>query len=145
LGEDIRSGGSWAQPERWGTWLCHSGGDIAFSLEPDASQNYYVFLRIRVCGELHDRPIRLIANGERLWKGVVGHESKDIVLRVRKGAGAGDQWRLQIRAEVDLHPELLAKIAASDNRVPTIGFERLIVVPEGDVKTRLDVLTTLLM
>ena len=145
LGEDIRSGGSWANPERWGTWLCHSGGDIAFSLAADASQNYYVFLRIRVCGELHDRPIRLLANGDRLWKGVVGHEPKDIVLRVRKGAGATDQWRLQIGAEVDLHPELRAKIASSDNRVPTIGFERLIVVPEGDVKTRLDVLTTLLM
>jgi len=25
LGEAIRSGGAWSEPERWGTWLCHSG------------------------------------------------------------------------------------------------------------------------
>ena len=145
LGEEVRSGGSWAQPERWGTWLCHAGGDIAFSLAADASQNYYVFLRIRVCGELHDRPIRLLANNEWLWKGAVGHDSKDIVLRVRKPAGAADRWMLRIRAEVDLPPELHSKITAADGRVPTVGFERLIVVPDGDTKTRLDVLSNLLL
>ena len=50
LGEAMRSGGSWAQPERWGTWLCHSGGDVVFSLAAEPSQYYYVFLRLRVCG-----------------------------------------------------------------------------------------------
>ena len=38
LGEEIRSGGAWAEPERWGTWLCHSGGDVAFSLAAEASE-----------------------------------------------------------------------------------------------------------
>ncbi len=70
LGEEIRSGGSWAQPERWGTWLCHSQGDVVFALAEDASQLYYVFLRLRVCGWLHDRPIRILANGEALWNGI---------------------------------------------------------------------------
>jgi hypothetical protein len=32
-------------------------------------------------------------------------------------------------------------IAAIDSRIPTFGFERMIVVPESDFKTRLDVLT----
>jgi hypothetical protein len=145
LGEEARAGGSWAQPERWGTWLCHAGGDIAFSLAADPSRICYVFLRLRVSGELHDQPIRLLANGEWLWKGTVGHDSKDIVLRVRKPAGAVGRWMLRIGAEVDLPPELHGRIAAADGRVPTIGFERLIVVAEDDVKTRLDVLTNLLL
>ncbi len=34
LGEEIRSGGSWAQPERWGTWLCHSGGTLCSRSRP---------------------------------------------------------------------------------------------------------------
>ena len=104
MGEEIRADGTWAQPERWGTWLCHAGGDIAFSLAAEASRNHYVFLRIRVSGELHDQPIRLIANDEWLWKGAVGHEPKDVVLRVRGPAGGAGRWRLRIRAEVDLPP-----------------------------------------
>ena len=58
LGEEIRSGGSWAQPERWGAWLCHSQGDVVFALAAAASHLYYVSLRLRVCGWLHERPIR---------------------------------------------------------------------------------------
>ena len=50
LGDEIRFDGSWAQPERWGTWLCHSGGDIVFALAEEPSQLSYVFLRLRVCG-----------------------------------------------------------------------------------------------
>jgi hypothetical protein len=39
---------------------------------------------------------------------------------------------------------LRAQIAALDRRVPTIGFERLVVVPENDLKSRVDILYTLL-
>ena len=72
-------------------------------------------------------------------------QAKNIVLRVRKPVDTVDRWQLRIRAEVDLPPELHGKIAAADARVPTIGFERLIVVPEDDIKTRLDVLSNLLL
>jgi glycosyltransferase involved in cell wall biosynthesis len=145
LGEEIRSGGSWAQPERWGTWLCHSGGDVVFALAAEASQLYYVFLRLRVCGWLHELPITILANDEAAWNGTIEDHPKDVMLRVRKRAGAETWWRLQIAAQVDLSPELTSRIAASDSRIPTIGFERLIVIPENDLKTRLDVMSVLLL
>ena len=145
LGEDIRSGGAWAQPERWGTWLCHSGGDVVFSLAKDASEFYYVFLRMRVSGLLHEQPIRLLANGERLWTGNIGETSKDIALRVRKRASATGPWKLRVAAEVDLSPEIRSQVMGLDSRVPTIGFERLIVVPENDLKARVDVLSTMML
>ena len=145
LGEAIRAAGSWAQPERWGTWLCHAGGDLTFSLAPEPSAYYYVFVRVRVCGVLHDQPIRLLANGERMWQGSIGPHSRDIMLRVRKRAGAGAHWRLRLGAEIDLTEDHRTRIAALDGRMPTIGFERLIVVPENDLKTRLDVLTKFVM
>jgi glycosyltransferase involved in cell wall biosynthesis len=143
LGEEIRSGGSWAQPERWGTWLCHSGGDIVFSLAAEASEFYYVFLRVLVCGVLHEQPVRLLANGEKLWVGKIGAKSKDVVLRVRKRANPTSPWKLRIGAEVDLSREIRSQIAALDSRVPTIGFERFIVIPENDINARLDVLSNL--
>jgi glycosyltransferase involved in cell wall biosynthesis len=145
LGEEARSNGVWAEPERWGTWLCHTRGDLMFGLGANADQTYFVFMRLRVCGLLHQQPVRLIANGERHWQGFVGPKSIDIVLRIRKRAKATEQWMLQIEAEVGLSPEVRGKIAALDNRIPTIGFERLMVVPESDVKTRLDVLTNLVL
>ena len=54
-------------------------------------------------------------------------------------------WRLRIRAELALSAELRSQIGALDARVPTIGFERLVVVPENDLKTRVDILYTLLV
>ena len=41
--------------------------------------------------------------------------------------------------------EVRSEIAAQDSRVPTVGFERLIVVPESDLKTRLDIMYSLLL
>jgi glycosyltransferase involved in cell wall biosynthesis len=140
-GEEIRSAGVWAQPEHWGTWLCHSGGSIVVALASEASRFYYVFLRVRVSAWLNEHTVRLLANNEKLWEGKIGPSSKDIVLRVRKRTGTPDAWRLQIEAEVNLTPELRSQITAVDSRVPTIGFERLIVVPESDVITRLDLIT----
>jgi glycosyltransferase involved in cell wall biosynthesis len=141
IGEEIRSGGTWALPERWGTWLCQSGGDIIFSLAQEASQFYYLYLRIRVSNWLSEQTVRLLGNGEPLWEGRIGPQSKDIILRVRKRSDVEGAWPLCIDAQVSLTPELRDEIAAFDRRVPTIGFERLVVIPENDVKARMDVLT----
>jgi hypothetical protein len=43
--------------------------------------------------------------------------------------------------DANLSLEMLETIAAIDCRVPTIGFERLVVVPGNDLKTRLDILS----
>ena len=67
------------------------------------------------------------------------------MLRVRKKALSTGGWRLRLRAEADLSTELRQQIAALDSRVPTIGFERLVVVPDSDLKSRLDILYTLLL
>ena len=147
LGEAIRSAGIWAQPERWGTWLCHSGGDVAFCLAPDTNpvDVVWVWLRLRVCSLLHEQPVRLLANGERLWEGQIGSNSRDIMLRVRKRAGANSHSRVRLGVEVDVSPETRNQIAALDGRVPTIGFERLIVVAGNDLVGRLDVLSKFAM
>ena len=69
------------------------------------------------------------------------------MLRVRKrGKAAADgSWILKINAQIDLSTEARNRIAAIDSRVPTIGFERLVVIPENDLKVRLDVLSNLAM
>jgi len=145
MGEEARSGGSWAQPEDWGTWACHSGGEIALGLPPNDSLLYYVFLRLRVNGLLHDHTVTVSANGEKIWEGNIGPRPRDIALRVRRRTVNSGGWRLRILAEAKLSAELRNQIAALDSRVPTIGFERLIVVPESDLKTRVDILYTLLL
>ena len=145
LGEAIRSGGAWAYPEAWGTWLCHGGGDVVFALPAESSAHYFVFLRLRVCGVLEHQPIRIAANGERLWDGKIGPGSKDLMLRVPKRDSANNPWKLRLGAHVDLSREQVSQIAALDARIPTIGFERMIVVPENDVKARLDVLSNFAM
>ena len=143
VGEEIRSDGFWAYPEDWGTWACHAGGDIVVALAPSDSQLFDVFLRLRVSGLLTDHPIKLSANGRPLWSGVIGQGSRNLHFRVRKPTLGSGGWRLRIRAELALSAELRNQIAALDARVPTIGFERLVVVPEHDLKARLDVLYTL--
>ena len=143
-GEEIRSHGFWAYPEDWGTWACYAGGDIVVALDPCESSLFDVFLRVRVSGLLTDHPVRLSANGRLVWSSVIGPGSRNIHFRVRKQTLGASSWRLRISAELALSIELRNQIAALDARVPTIGFERLVVVPEHDLKTRLDILYTLL-
>ena len=100
-----------------------------------------MFLRLRVSQWMTDQVVQVRANGEKLWKNKVGPEPKNIVLRVRKRTSASGRWRLRIQYQTDLTLERRNEIAESDGRLPTIGFERLIVVPEYDLKTRLDILT----
>ena len=144
-GEEIRSHGYWAYPEDWGTWACHAGGDIVVALPPSDSVLFDVFLRVRVSGLLTDHPVKLSANGTPVWSAPIGQGSRNIHFRARKQTLGTGGWRLRIRAELALSAELRTQIAALDARVPTIGFERLVVVPENDLKTRLDVLYSLLV
>ena len=105
-----------------------------------------MFVRLRASGPVVEQPIRISANGDLVWEGGLGPKPRDVVLRVRRRlAGAAGGWRLRLRSQIDLTPELSAEIAAQDSRVPTVGFERLIVVPENDLKTRLDIVYTLLL
>jgi hypothetical protein len=104
-----------------------------------------VFLRVRVSGLLTDNPIKLSANGTPVWSAPIGQGSRNIHFRARKQIFGSGVWRLRIRAELALSAELRNQIAALDARVPTIGFERLVVVPENDLKARVDILYTLLL
>ena len=93
-----------------------------------------------------EQPIRITANSDLVWEGSLGSRPRDVVLRVRRRlAGATGGWRLRLRSQIDLTPELREEIAAHDGRLPTVGFERLIVVPENDLKTRLDIMYSLLL
>jgi len=144
-GEEIRSHGFWAYPEDWGTWACHAGGDIAVALAPSDSLLFDVFLRVRVSGLLTSHPIILSVNGRPVWSAAIGEGSRNIHFRVRKQTLGTGAWRLRIRAELGLAAELRSQIAVLDARVPTIGFERLVVVPENDLKTRVDILYSLFL
>lgn len=145
-GEEVRSAGAWAYPEDWGTWACHSGGEIVLALPHNDSVSYYVFLRLRASGPVTEQPVSISANGDLVWDGSIGAGSRDVVLRVRrKLRGPAGGWRLRLRSQVNLTAELREKIAAEDSRIPTIGFERMIVVPENDLKARLDIMYSLLL
>ncbi len=144
-GEEIRSHGLWAYPEDWGTWVCHAGGDILVALAQNDSLLFDVFLRVRVSGLLTEHPVKLSVNGTPVWSAPIGQGSRNIHFRAQKQTLGNGGWRLRIRAELALSAELRTQIAALDARVPTIGFERLVVIPENDLKTRLDVLYALFL
>lgn len=140
-GEEARSGPNWAEPENWGTWSCHSGGELVFDLGPSQTDVYYVYLRLRASGPLSELQVRISANGEFLWGERIGNKSRDIMVRIRRRGGTAAGWRMRLRAEANLSSELRDRLAAVDGRVPTIGFERMLVVPDDDVKTRIDILS----
>jgi hypothetical protein len=121
-----------------------SGAAIALALPSEDSSHYYVFMRLRTIGPLQERTIRISANGELIWDGQLGVYSRDVLLRVRRGMGGGvGHWRLRLKVQTDLTPELRRHIADLDSRIPTIGFERLIVVPEDDLRARVNILSNL--
>lgn len=141
IAEDIRGPGHWGEPEAWGTWLCHQEGELLLGLPADDSTQCYAFLRLRTIGPIATSRISFSANGETVWAGVIGDRSKNVILRIRRhGMLGGRGWKLRLRVRVEATPEQLAQVGELDRRLPLIGFERMIVVPENDIKTRLDVL-----
>jgi hypothetical protein len=143
-GEEARAGGVWAEPENWGTWLCQGGGEVVLGLASNDGELYDVFLRLRASAPVAEQRIRLTGNGEPIWEGAIGPQARNIIARIRRRGAGTAPWLLRLGVEVDLSSELRAQIAALDRRVPTIGFERLVVVPETDLKSRVDILYTLL-
>jgi glycosyltransferase involved in cell wall biosynthesis len=145
LGEDVRSDGIWSAPENWGCWACYGGGGLDMAFPPDSSQVFYICLRLRVVGPLSEESVQIYGNGDLLWEGKIGGGSSNLLLQVCPKLADESGWQLHLRVQTNLTPELIDEISAIDSRVPTIGFERLVVVPENDLKTRLDVLYRLLL
>jgi hypothetical protein len=145
LGEDSRSQGSWSAPEDWGCWACYGGGELEMAFPPAPAEVYYVCLRLRVVAPLSEESAQIYGNGELLWEGKIGASSSNLLLQVRPRLADESGWQLRLRAQANLTPELIDRISAIDSRVPTIGFERLIVVPQNDLMTRLDLLYRLLL
>ncbi len=145
-GEDARASGAWAEPETWGTWLGDQGGELVLGLAPDPSALFYVFLRLRASGPAGEARVTLRFNGDIAWEGIVGDKPRDIVLQtLKRQVSEKGGWLLRIRVDGTISPEVREKIAAIDSRVPTIGFERIVVVPEHDLKTRVDIISRLLL
>jgi glycosyltransferase involved in cell wall biosynthesis len=145
-GEDARVGGEWAEPEPWGTWLCRGNGELVFGLGPNDSSLYYVYFRVRAAGPVAGNRVTFVCNGEVLWEGIIGTRPKDIQLTVGKRATAVKaNWALRLFIQTELSPEQRTQLEAVDGRLPLIGFERFVVVPEDNLQARVDIVTRLVM
>ena len=128
--------------ESWGTWVCHTGGEIVcLGLPQTRLSGFLRFPSPSGRRPIAGLPVKLFANGEVVWEADIGNRPRNITFRVRrKTAGVSGWWRLRIRAKADLSAEQRDATLAIDRRVPTVGFERLVIVPENDLKTRIDIL-----
>jgi glycosyltransferase involved in cell wall biosynthesis len=143
LGEDARADGLWAEPEPWGTWLCTPTGALSIGLPPNNDHVFYAFLRLRTSAPAAGLPGRILANAEIVWQGSFTEKPQDLMLRIRRRTRDGLSWALKLRCELDCPTGLRHQIGAIDARTPMIGFEFLVIIPENDIKSRVDVLTTL--
>jgi glycosyltransferase involved in cell wall biosynthesis len=143
-GEDSRIGGNWNAPEDWGTWVSYPGGEVDFVLEDHNCASFYLFLRCHVAAPLYREEITIFANGDRLWRGIIGDSAKDLCLKIYKKHNQGP-WSLRIGiwapAKTGLHDALLE----FDHRAPAIGLHRLVIVPEDDIHRRIEILQNLLL
>jgi glycosyltransferase involved in cell wall biosynthesis len=143
LAEDSRADGTWAEPEPWGTWLCSPTGELWLGLTPSEDTLFYVFLRLRTSTPAAGLPARICANAEIVWQGALASRPWDLMLRVRRRSQDNAAWQLKLRIETEVPALIRQQIAEIDIRIPIIGLEHMVVVPGDDVRTRLDVLTTL--
>jgi hypothetical protein len=142
--EDSRIGDTWNTCEDWGTWVSYPGAEVAFGLDANDCAAFYLFLRCHVAAPLENEEITIFANGERLWRGVIGERPKDLCLKIYKKNGQGP-WNLRIGIWAPATSELYDALLGVDGRAPAIGIHRLVIVPEDDLHLRLEILQNLLM
>jgi hypothetical protein len=109
-------------------------------LDANDCSTYYVFLRCKVSAPLAEEEITIFANGDRVWRGALGEEPKDLCLKVFRKNDQGSWWALKIGLWAPDRSELYDSLVELDGRAPAIGLSRLVVVPEDDLQTRLDIL-----
>jgi glycosyltransferase involved in cell wall biosynthesis len=143
IGEDARTGSRWAEPEAWGTWLCHEWGEMLFGLDATNCTVFYIALRLRAAAPVAGCRVSISANGEAVWSGPAPHRPTTILIRVRRRGVSSSGWKLRLRADIKVPPDALQQVEAIDRRLPLLGFERMVIVPESDLKTRVDVMTAL--
>jgi hypothetical protein len=88
--------------------------------------------------------LTIFANGDRMWRGQIGEDSKDLCLKIYHNSARG-LWPLRLGIWAPPRPDLHEALLKLDDRAPAIGFERLVIVPEGDLQTRLEILQNLIM
>jgi glycosyltransferase involved in cell wall biosynthesis len=143
MGEEARADGTWAGPEPWGTWLCSPTGELVLGLPPTEESIFYVFLRLRTSVPAAGLPARIFANAEIVWQGKLAGKPQDIMARARRRLQTDGAWQLKLRVEAEISTSVRQHIENIDVRTPIIGIEHMLVVPGDDIRTRLDVLTTL--
>jgi glycosyltransferase involved in cell wall biosynthesis len=143
-GDDMRVAGDWSAPEDWGTWISYPGGEVVFGLDSHDCTSFYLFLRCHVAPPLCQEEITIFANGDRLWRGAIGKDAKDLCLKIYKKNVQGP-WNLRIGIWAPDKSELYDALLGLDGRAPAIGLHRLVIVPEDDIHMRVEILQNLLL
>ena len=143
IGEDLRFSGNWSAPEPWGTWLGYSKkAEFAFALPPCDSEYYDIFMRVRFSGPMLGTRFRFTSRRKVLLNAMVKPGSFNVIARIDRPKDTCDKvWRTKISIETDIAPDVLDQLKKLDQRLPVLGLERLMVVPEDDVRTKIDLLT----
>jgi glycosyltransferase involved in cell wall biosynthesis len=142
--EDAPISGRWGGPEHWGSWISYPGGELAIGLDATDCAAVYLFLRCHVAGPLCREEVSIFANGDRLWRGTLEEEPKDLCLKIYKRNSHGP-WVLRIGIWAPEKSELYDALLKVDQRALAIGLHRLVVVPEDDIHMRIEIPQNLLM
>jgi glycosyltransferase involved in cell wall biosynthesis len=142
--EDAPISGRWGGPEHWGSWISYPGGEIAVGLHATDSSAVYLFLRCHVAAPLCREEVSIFANGDRLWRGTLAEEPKDLCLKIYKRNRRG-LWSLRIGIWAPEKSELYDALLEVDQQALAIGLHRLVIVPEDDIHMRVEILQNLLM
>jgi glycosyltransferase involved in cell wall biosynthesis len=142
--EDSRISGQWSAPEHWGSWISYPGGEIAVALPTSDCTAFYLFLRCRVAAPLCEEEVTILANGDRLWRGTLSAEPRNLCLKLYRRNGVGVR-SLRLGVWAPEKSGLYDALLKVDPRAPAIGLQRLVIVPEDDLHLRLEILQNLLM
>jgi hypothetical protein len=105
---------------------------------------FYLFLRCNVTAPLSGEEVTIYANGDRLWRGTLEEQPKDLCLKIYKRNSEG-RWSLRLGIWPPEKSELYDALLEVDPRAPAIGVHRLIIVPEDDLHLRAEILQNLLL
>ncbi|WP_027527949.1 glycosyltransferase [Bradyrhizobium sp. Ec3.3] len=137
IGQSIRVGEGWCEPESDHTWACVEGAGLAFSVSNPGRERLSIYVAFRAMEACIGSDLIIESQSTQVLRKTIHDTTGHFVIHGIKPSSRLESDSYLLRLTISGPSDLAEKLSASDSRSPAIGLLRVAAVAETDIATRL--------